>query len=121
MSQLAAANATTMNFTAPLLHIPVVVAMKARITRMNWTVDYYLNGWKTTAYETNWFEHDGESSKHGWTAIDVTETHEGSPVSQYLYAKYEVPNRKGTTSAPVYPRYRYLKPCVSGEVGKLVY
>lgn len=121
LSQLAANNATTKDYTAPLLFVPTVESMKARLARINWTIDYYFNGWKSVAYETNWFENNGEYSRNGWSAVDVTGSPEGSPVSQYLYAQYQTPKRKGTVDAPNYPCYRFLKPCISFEVGTLPY
>jgi hypothetical protein len=109
----------------PLLGVPTAAAMRARIARVNWTLDYYLNGWKTHAFGHNWFAMHGEYSRHGWTAEDITETADdpGSGValcSQYLFAEY-CPPRRGANGDSVLPRYRLRDPRLAFEVGPLAF
>ena len=114
LSQLAASNLYTKDQTAPLLCVPVVAAMKARIARINWTLDYFKNGWRTTAFERSWFDMDGALSRHGWTISNVTGTADASLSSQYLYAEYQTPPN-------LTPHYRSFRPRVAFEVAKSVY
>jgi hypothetical protein len=122
---IGAADADTAKSTiAPMLDVPLVPAMEARLARIVWTVNCYVNGWKSTAYTYNWFDHNGEYSRHGWRAVDVTGTPHGAPNSQYLYADYHPPvwpERPEDEYDKVNGFYRYLRPELCHEVVKSAY
>lgn len=106
----------------PLLSVPTKAGMRARIARINWTLDYYVNGWKTPAYTYNWFQATAEYPRHGWAAVEHEED-AGSGValtSQYYYAEY-IPPRIDAFGAPVRGRYRLLQPMLAYEVAEPVF
>lgn len=118
----------------PLFDVPPQPAMDARIARVMWTLNCYVNGWKLPAYTYNWFAHNGEYAIHGWKAVDVTRTPRCHPDSQYLYAEYHPPVARAHEAHPDRDGgdddeagverlgyYTFLEPCLVHEVSKSAY
>lgn len=100
----------------PLLGVPVYGAMHARVARLEWTLNYYVNGWKTPAYRGSWFELSGECARYGWVVVDVTDSPVCLPGSQYLHSEYEPPRPPSASGDDFVPgRYRYYMPQVVSE------
>ena len=109
----------------PLLAVPGLAGMRARIARINWTLDYYVNGWKTPDFTYSWFATKGEYSRHGWTRRNVTggTDDEGAGIalgSQYFYAEYAPPH-KDKTGETVSGRYRMYAAELAAEVCEPMY
>jgi hypothetical protein len=116
----------------PLFDIPTQPAMEARIARVLWTLNCYVNGWKMTAYTYSWFMHNGEYSQHGWNVTDITLAPHCHPDSQYLYAEYHPPvartadDNPGDSDDETSPwkrvgYYKFLQPSMVDEVCKSGY
>lgn len=100
----------------PLLGVPSQRLMMARIARINWTLSYYANGWKTGEFAHNWCLSEDDYSLHGWTIREVTGALAVMPDSGYLYADYVHPS-----SAHECGYYRYYSCARAEEVREPMY
>lgn len=89
--------------------VPRLQAMIARIYRIEWLMNYHQNGWKTTAYATNFAEthpHETSLSWHGWKAEEIVQTEEsirrGDFNNSYYTSVYEIGIEPGVIPFKVY-------------------
>jgi len=89
--------------------VPRLQAMIARVYRTEWLMNYHQNGWKTTAYMTNFAEAhplDTTLSWHGWKAEEIPQSEEaikrGDFNNSYYTSVYEIGVEPGVIPFRVY-------------------
>lgn len=89
--------------------VPRLQAMIARVYRTEWLMNYHQNGWKTTAYMTNFAEPhplDATLSWHGWRAEEIPQSEEsirrGDFNNSYYTSVYEIGIQPGVLPFRVY-------------------
>lgn len=106
----------TASVPPPLFEVPTLAAMEARCARVEWTLNYYANAWKTPDYTHNWFRAGGELSLHGWAIDDVTASMFTNPSSHYLFAEYVPPQHDAEGACVRRGAYRFHAPRVAHDV-----